>query len=332
MPSPGARAFGWRDRYHHDETTAPVVAQAYKSILHGTSVTAIVRMWNAAGYRGTRGQPWSDTTVKRVLMNQRNVGRLTHTYEAYDEKGNKGTIIEIVRENAFEPIVDLETFDAVQRELATRHRPQRHPRRRSMFTGLVRCDRCKRSMSRAVVDGKPIYRCWAYRNGQQHGCGLSITARYFEPIVIDALFRYIDSPEFARKLTERSETGTRRADLVKERDRLTAMRDRLRKRMLADDYDEDLSGYEQDVRELGEQLRDVNHQLALYAPVHPAAVWAGNSAGLREVWEDRLDDDEKRAVIEDAFGQITVKPASQPGGRFDPKRIDVGWTDTEGQF
>src|SRR5262249_4384831 len=115
IPAPGARAFGWRDRYYHDEVKAEALRDAYRSVLHGTSVSAIARAWNAAGFRGTRGREWDATTLKRVLMNQRNVGRLTHTYEAYDEHGNKGEITEIVRENAFEPIIDLETFDAVQR-------------------------------------------------------------------------------------------------------------------------------------------------------------------------------------------------------------------------
>jgi hypothetical protein len=265
-------------------------------------------------------------------MNQRNVGRLTHTYEAYDEHGNKREITEIVHENAFDPIVDLETFDAVQRELARRSKPQRHPRRRSVFTGLIRCGRpgCGRSMTRAIVEGVPVYRCWAYVKGLKVGCGLTINAEYVEPFVTDALFKYIDSPEFQEKMRERAETGTPKADLIAQRDRLTKKRDQLRARMLANDYDDELYGYDQDVRKLGEQLRDVNAQLALYAPIHPAAVWAGNGTGLREAWEQRLDDDEKRTLIGDALGHVTIKPSRLPDGSrvFGVGRIELG-DDTE---
>src|SRR2546430_7905241 len=59
---------------------------------------------------------------------------------------------------------------------------------------------------------------------------------------------------FPHTTLSRSETGTRRADLVAERDRLTRKRDALRKKMLTADYDEELFGYDQDVRELAEQL------------------------------------------------------------------------------
>lgn len=327
IPNPGAPGFGWCDKYGHDEREAPVLAQAYESILLGTSVSAIVRKWNDAAFRGMHGGLFDVTSVKFVLMNPRNAGHLTHSYEAYDEKGRKRRVTEIVRRDVFKPIVDQETFDAVQRELTRRSRPQRHPRRRNMLTGLVRCV-CGGPMTRTTVEGHLTYRCWKYRAGQKIGCGTTISAKYLEPFVEGSLFKYIDSPEFARTLVERSEVGTRRAELIAEKDRLSKLRDGLRERMKAHGYDDDLLGYERDVQELGEQLQDVSAQLAFFEPVHPAAVWAGNGAGLRDAWATRLDTDEKRAVIQDAFGTITVKRTTMWGRRFDPSRIQLGATFT----
>ncbi len=329
IPNPGLGAFGWRDKLHHDDTEAQALRDAYKAILNGASLHAIAVRWDAAGLRGGRDGRWRITTVKRVLMNQRNAGRLTHTYESFDDKGNKRTVTEIVRDDAFDPIIDPETFDAVQRELMQRMKPSRHPRRRSMMTGLAYCSRCGRPLRRATVSGVPVYRCWSSMVGPDRGCGLSIQAAHVEPFIEDALFRYVDSPEFKQKVTERQETGTRRAELIAMQERLTKRRDALRQKMKAGDYDDELYGYAQDVREIADELRAVNAELALFQPVNPAARWAGGGNALREAWtrspdDDGLDDDEKRAVIRDAFGRITVRPSRRMGRGYDIARIDIG--------
>lgn len=329
IPGPGAAAFGWKDKFHHDEREAEAVRQGYASILHGGSLRAIALRWTAAGFRTARGSVFGISDVRKVLTNQRNVGRLTHSYTAFDDKGNKRTVTEIVRDDAFEPIVDRETFDAVQRVLEARVRPHSHPRRRHMMTRLVRCAQCNGgAMNRNNVHGRMVYRC-INGKGKNIGCGITIDAGHLHALVEDALFRYIDSPGYMRRVTERRETGTRRAELIAKRDRLIKRREVLRKAMLADDHDEDLHGYQQDVRALGEAIRDVEAELSLYPAVNPAARWAGNGAGLREAWAG-FDDDEKRAIIEDAFGTITIHRTSKRGKGIDPDRVEFG-VDIEAQ-
>jgi site-specific DNA recombinase len=56
IPSPGPAAFGWRDKFHHDETKAEVLRQAYRSFLHGSSLKAIGDRWHEAGLKGARRQ------------------------------------------------------------------------------------------------------------------------------------------------------------------------------------------------------------------------------------------------------------------------------------
>jgi hypothetical protein len=220
IPGPGAAAFGWRDKLHHDETEAEAVRQAYESILHGGSLRAIVMKWTAAGFTTARGFLFGATDVRKVLTNQRNVGRLTHSYEAFDEKGNKRTVTEIVRDDAFPPIVDRDTFDAVQRVLAERAKPYHHPRRRHMMTRLVRCARCNGGiMNRNTVGGRVVYRCLNGK-GKHVGCGMQVSAEHLHDLVEDTLFRYVDSAGFARRVADRRETGSRRAELIEKRDRL----------------------------------------------------------------------------------------------------------------
>jgi site-specific DNA recombinase len=323
IPGPGPSAFGWRDKMHHDEMQAEALRQAYASILHGSSLRALVVRWNAAGMPTARGAQWAISEVKKVLMNQRNVGRLTHTYAAFDDNGQKRSITEIVRDDAFEPIVDRDTFDAVQRVLAERSLPRRHPRRRSMLTGLVRCSPCNGGvMNRNQVAGRPVYRC---SNGRGHhiGCGITINADHLQAFVEDALYKYVDSSEFQRRVAERRETGTRRDELIEERDRLANKRTVLRRAMLTSRRDDDLDGYQQDVQEIGDALQRVDEELAMVRPVNPAVEWAGNSGGLRESWK-RFDDDEKREIIKDAFGSVTISRATRRGRGFDPARVELG--------
>lgn len=325
IPGPGAPAFGWHDKLTHDEAQAEALRHGYQSILHGASLRSLVIKWNAAGLKTARGALWSVGEIKKVLMNQRNVGRLTHTYEAFDDKGEKHRVTEIVKYDAFPPIVDVDTFDAVQRELAERSSPRRHPRRRSMLTGLVRCVRCDgATMNRNQVDGgRTVYRC---SNGKGHhiGCGLTIHAGNLQRFIEDALFRYVDSAEFRARVDEREDTASRRTQLIEQLERLNKRRSALRKAMLADDYDDDIDGYQQDVRELGQKIRRVEEELAMSRPVHPAYEWAGKGDVLREEWNEGFDDDEKREIIRDTFGHIMVGPATRRGSGFDPNRVEFG--------
>jgi site-specific DNA recombinase len=325
IPGPGAPAFGWQDKYTHDDAQAEALREAYKLVLHGASLRSLTIRWNKAGMKTARGAQWAVGEVKSVLRNQRNVGRLVHSYEAFDDQGEKHTITEIVHENAFPPIVDLDTFDAVQRVLVERSSRRNHPPRRSALTGLVRCARCGggAKMTRNQVDGgRPVFRC--ANAGTYHvGCGITIHALHLQRFVEDALFRYVDSAEFSERVEEREDTGSRRAELTMQLDRLNKRRAVLRKSMLADDYDDDLDGYQQDVRDLGQKIRRIEEELAMSRPVHPAYEWAGKGDALRGEWEE-FDHDIKREIIKDAFDRITVSPATRKGSGFDPNRIEFG--------
>jgi hypothetical protein len=152
---------------------------------------------------------------------------------------------------------------------------------------------------------------------------MCVNANYLHAYVEDTLFRHLDSPLFARRVAERRETGTRRAELIAEKDGLAKRREVLRRAMLSGDYDDDLEGYRQDVRELGIRIGLVESELAMSQPVNPAEEWTSKGAALREAWQG-FDDDEKRAIIKDALGYITVSRATRRGPGFDPKRIEFG--------
>jgi hypothetical protein len=63
--------------------------------------------------------------------------------------------------------------------------------------------------------------------------------------------------------------------------------------------------------------------MAMFRRSNPAVEWAGNAAGLRAAWRG-FDDDEKREIIKDAFGSVTISRATRRGSGFDPTRVELG--------
>jgi hypothetical protein len=53
------------------------------------------------------------------------------------------------------------------------------------------------------------------------------------------------------------------------------------------------------------------------------STYAGRPGALRAVW-GALTDDQRRLIIGEALGKVTILPASGSGPRFDPSRIRLG--------
>ena len=74
-----AQAFGYlstADGPVPDPVAAPLVAQAYASVIAGGSISDIARDWNAKGHIGLTGKPWSPSTVSLFTRKpQRRIAR-----------------------------------------------------------------------------------------------------------------------------------------------------------------------------------------------------------------------------------------------------------------
>lgn len=109
-----------------DPVTAPLVAQAYASIIAGGSITDIARDWNAQGHIGLTGKPWSPSTVSLFMRAPRNAGLRTHN----DVIVGKGT---------WQPLVEESTWKAAQAVLNAPGRARPKTVRRHLLTGLLTC-------------------------------------------------------------------------------------------------------------------------------------------------------------------------------------------------
>ena len=137
-----------KDQTHSED--AAIVWEAYDSLLAGHTLGSIAREWNESGITTPKGSRWYGTTVRELLRAPRNAGLLHH----------KG---EIIGPAAWEPLVDMETWDAAQAVLA---RPERHSggnrRLTYMLSGLAECGTC--------LDGTTVWAASTKNGKRRYGC------------------------------------------------------------------------------------------------------------------------------------------------------------------
>lgn len=138
-----------------DPDRAPLIREAFEHIAHGRlSGDAIAALLKAKGLRGPSGRPLSRSRLYELLRSPAYIGRI---------ESSQGTSV-----GDFEPVVDVGTFEAVQRRLdakatpiaaATRH--VNHPD--FPLRRFVRCASCGRPLTAGWSKGRSgkygFYRC-----------------------------------------------------------------------------------------------------------------------------------------------------------------------------
>lgn len=155
-------------RYIPDPETAPVVCRIFNDFLNGVSMIRIARKLNDAGLRTRRGNLFENRTVRYILNNPVYIGKIrwnssgkTNYHNAKDPEKNS-------IDGIHEPIIEKETWDKVQKKLASEH-STRYMRSESakvpfMLQGLVRCSACGATLCQAV--NHTSIQCYAYAHGR----------------------------------------------------------------------------------------------------------------------------------------------------------------------
>lgn len=131
-----------------DPETGPVLAQMYERYVAGESVYQLVRWLNAHGHRTSENGYWSDRALRRVLDSGFASGRFVSGGELH-----AGVHEPLIGEPLWQAYLDA-------REIR-RQRPARTERSQYLLSGLVRCQRCGRSMVAGQFGSarSPKYRC-----------------------------------------------------------------------------------------------------------------------------------------------------------------------------
>lgn len=156
----GLRAFGYTQPGNKIVPwEANLVREAYSSILEGSTLRSVALKWNSMGVTTTRGNKWSGSTVRQVLVNPRYAGMRTYKGEIVSSDADWAGLI---AEDKWRAVVAILT------------QPQRRKgsnARKNLLTGILLCGRvdCGRPMGSGVSqEGDAIYTCkHCFRNSRR---------------------------------------------------------------------------------------------------------------------------------------------------------------------
>ena len=167
------RPFGFEtDGVTHRDSEARELRRMTQAALAGHSLGSIIRDLNARQVTSVRGNPWSYTTMRALLLRPRNAGLRQHQGQ-------------VIGEAAWEPIVAKSEFLRLERLLRDpSRRTTRNSQRRHLLSGIAKCGVCGAGMKSGgskTRTGTPfkVYRCCTTRNLEKmerliEGCARSV--------------------------------------------------------------------------------------------------------------------------------------------------------------
>ncbi len=215
----GREAYGWRREQVFDDhgrrvgsrdvldpEQAEVVRQAAQAIISGESVRGLAASLNAAGSVSLNGKPWSNITLRRVLLRDRNAGLRVHQGK-------------VVGRGDWEPLYDEDTHRRVVAILTDPGRRTSPPTSaiKYLLSGLALCGVCGHPL-RVLLAGKDrtsdSYIC-------KNGYHVRRQMQPLDDLVTAVMVRTLSEPDavdlFRRDDNEESRQAREQADVVRAR-------------------------------------------------------------------------------------------------------------------
>jgi DNA invertase Pin-like site-specific DNA recombinase len=269
--------------------------------LRGVSLNQIAREWNDAGARTTRGNLFSASTVKRVLINPLYAGLLQLGRET--------------RPGNWPPIIERADHEAIWAKIESRRgqgqgggRPPKH-----LLTGMVRCRYCGAALYRRVsIRRIPAYVHVARPETDpcQHP-GLSADARSLEEHVSRLVAERLDSPSVRTEMNRPLADATLAKLEQAEKALSTLTHDRYVREIVTERH------YMEASMALNEQIAFLTEELA----TPPAQLPEGDPL---TVWgHERTTTQERHRIVSSLIDHIAISEGT--AGEFDPNRVEVIW-------
>lgn len=157
---------------------AEIVRSIYADFLNGKGVTAIMKRLNKEGILTQQGFTWHKSAITRVLKNYSYTGNLllqTKYRENHLTKRtlvNHGQLPQYHATNTHEPIIDINTYNAVQLEMY--RRAQKYGKQQTSgkypFSGMITCALCGKHYRRKVTATGPVWICSTYNTLGKAAC------------------------------------------------------------------------------------------------------------------------------------------------------------------
>lgn len=170
------RVFGYTKDWTLEPKESSILADAFKRVATGESVTSIFNDWNSKGYKTVAGSDFRHSTMRKLLTRPGYAGLREY----------KGSII---GKTSYPAIVDEVTFEAAQvkmRESGWTNAGKGV--KRYLLSGICTCNLCLHPMYGAISAGKDGYRC----KTDVGGCGkVSMKMAYVDSIIMTEVLRRV---------------------------------------------------------------------------------------------------------------------------------------------
>jgi site-specific DNA recombinase len=295
-----------------NQAEAKAIRQGAEAALEGRGATGIAKQWTKDGIRSTHGKVITPQKAREILVSPRIAG-----LRRADGKLVTATWPAIVTREQHEELVAI--FGPQRRQRPGG--PTSH--RKRLLGGLAFCGRCGHRLTGKVSFGKRRYYC----DPKHGGCGGLL--RVAEPLEAHVVRRVLDGvPERLLEAANRAPAhweslGRLMTARQAAEDRLDGLEDLLADGLL------DRTGYIRQRRRLKAKLDELEEQIAHVRAQAPRRRLRG--AYLEEIeaeWE-RLDLEDKRAVLADDISKIVVKPVGRGRHRMDPDSVEIIWRDED---
>lgn len=284
------------------------IREAGYRVVAGDSLRGIRLDWTARGIRTTTGKVFTNQSLRKLLLAPRLIGMRTHLGKLYPS-------------DEYPQILDVETWEAVCAILRDPARTTnlRGGTPRHLLSGMLFCGICKARMFARPRGDHFIYRC-PPPDGSGNCGRMSRRADWVEDLILDALFRAVENPEWDRQATARTggDGQDRAAPLYERRAVLTGLLDRLE-----DKVADELISPPTAKRKRAEYERELEQLDRKLAQIQGNRVVGHVPRNLRHVWPD-LSLDRRRAILAAVFRRLGKRIEIHPQSNarvFDPYAV-----------
>lgn len=157
---------------------AEVVKRIYAYYLSGMGIVAIVKDLNNNSIPTRLGNKWTKTVITKILRNYAYTGNLLLQKTFHENhitkrtKVNRGELPMYHATDTHEAIIDIDTFNAVQKEIelrAIKHKAKA-PLKTYPFTSMIVCGNCGKHYRRKVTHADPVWICNTYNTFGKKAC------------------------------------------------------------------------------------------------------------------------------------------------------------------
>ena len=174
---------------------AVTVKRIYSLFLQGKTPHGICQILMDDGIPSPSGKKkWNQSTVKSILMNEKYKGdallqkSYTVDFLTKKTKTNEGEIPQYYVESNHEAIIDPETFEMVQREMARRTKGRNRHSGVHLFSGKIKCGDCGGWYGSKVWHSNDVYKRTIWQCNQKYKNKKRCTTPFLDEATIKARF------------------------------------------------------------------------------------------------------------------------------------------------